>query len=148
MTQANSALSRANGILRAHHLPFRLRAGHNSHWVNVYENLPGRRVRERSVRGCSSNDDQAIEALCFRLVSEARQRPEASLEELLSCPGEDKDQPAVRPALSWPEIIDLLVNEGPGIRLKPLRSCSRELCAAYWPFLQKSHAWRLVFFES
>ena len=35
MTQANSALSRANSVLRAHH-------------------LPGRRVRERSVRGCSS----------------------------------------------------------------------------------------------
>jgi len=47
MTQANSALSHANGVLRAHHLPFRLRVGHNSRWVSVYENLPGRRVRER-----------------------------------------------------------------------------------------------------
>jgi hypothetical protein len=43
MTQANAALSRANGVLRAHHLPLRLRAGHNSRWVSVYENLPGRR---------------------------------------------------------------------------------------------------------
>ena len=43
MTQANSALSRANSVLRAHHLPFRLRVGHNSRWVSVYENLPGRR---------------------------------------------------------------------------------------------------------
>jgi hypothetical protein len=55
MTQANSALSSANGVLRAHHLPFRLRAGHNSRWVSVYENLPGRRVRERAVRGCSGD---------------------------------------------------------------------------------------------
>ena len=109
MTQSNSALSRANGVLRAHHLPFRLRAGHNSRWVSVYENLPGRRVRERSVRGCSSKDDQAIEALCFRLVSEARKLPEASLEELLSRPGEDGDQPAVRPAPCWPEICEAVV---------------------------------------
>ncbi len=75
MTQANSALSHANGVLRAHHLPFRLRVGHNSRWVSVYENLPGRRVRERAVRGCSCQDDLAIEALCFQLVSEARSSP-------------------------------------------------------------------------
>ena len=69
MARANSALSRANAVLRAHQLPFRLRTGHNSRWVSVYENLPGRRVMERSVRGCSVQDDQAIEDLCFQLVS-------------------------------------------------------------------------------
>ena len=75
MTQANSALSHANGVLRAHHLPFRLRVGHNSRWVSVYENLPGRRVRERAVRGCSCQDDLAIEALCFQLVMQTLHQP-------------------------------------------------------------------------
>ncbi len=109
MTQANSALSSANGVLRAHHLPFRLRAGHNSRWVSVYENLPGRRVRERAVRGCSSQDDLAIEELCFRLVSEARRQPGATLEQLLGSPGDEPDGMAPRLAPSWPEICDAVV---------------------------------------
>ena len=46
MTQANSALSHVNGVLRAHHLPFRLRASHNNRWFGVYAPpLPGRRAR-------------------------------------------------------------------------------------------------------
>ena len=94
MTQANSALSHANGVLRAHHLPFRLRVGHNSRWVSVYENLPGRRVRERAVRGCSCQDDLAIESLCFRLVSEARKQPDANLEQLLCSQAGDADAPS------------------------------------------------------
>ena len=40
MTQANSALSHANGVLRAHHLPFRLRVGHNSRWVSEARKQP------------------------------------------------------------------------------------------------------------
>ena len=109
MTQANSALSHANGVLRAHHLPFRLRVGHNSRWVSVYENLPGRRVRERAVRGCSCQDDQAIEALCFQLVSEARKQPDASLEQLLSSQAGEADAPAAHLAPCWPEICEAVV---------------------------------------
>ena len=111
MTQANSALSRANSVLRAHHLPLRLRAGHNTRWVSIYENLPGRRVRERSVRGCSSQDDQAIEELCFQLVSEARKQPDASLEQLLSAQlaEGDGEAPAARLAPCWPEICEAVV---------------------------------------
>ena len=111
MTQANSALSRANSVLRAHHLPLRLRAGHNTRWVSIYENLPGRRVRERSVRGCSSQDDQAIEELCFQLVSEARKQPDASLEQLLSAQlaEGDGEPPAARLAPCWPEICEAVV---------------------------------------
>jgi len=78
MTQANSALSHVNGVLRAHHLPFRLRASHNNRWFGVY--TPPFPV---AVRGCSSQEDQAIEELCLRLVSEARRRPDAALEQLL-----------------------------------------------------------------
>jgi len=109
MTQANSALGHANGVLRAHHLPFRLRVGHNSRWVSVYENLPVRRVRERAVRGCSCQDNLAIEALCFQLVSEARKQPDANLEQLLSSQAGDADAPSAHLAPCWPEICEAVV---------------------------------------
>ena len=109
MTQANSALSHANGVLRAHHLPFRLRVGHNSRWVSVYENLPGRRVREPAVRGCSCQDDLAIETLCFQLVSEARKQPDASLEQLLSSQAGGADAPSAHLPPCWPEICEAVV---------------------------------------
>ena len=51
MPRISSAIDRANAILRAHGTPFRLREGHGSRWLSVYENCPGRRVRERSARG-------------------------------------------------------------------------------------------------
>ena len=43
-----AAIDRANAILRAHGIPCRLREGHGSRWLSIYENCPGRRVRERS----------------------------------------------------------------------------------------------------
>ena len=109
MSQANSALSHANGVLRAHRLPFRLRSGHNSRWVSVYENLPGRRARQRSVRGCSSQDDQAIENLCFQLISESRKQPDAALEQLLSLQDPQTGAPLAGKAPCWPEICDAVV---------------------------------------
>ena len=110
MPQANSALSDANRVLRAHHLPFRLRVGHNSRWVSVYENLPGRRVRERAVRGCSGQDDQAIEALCFQLVSEARKHPDAGLDQLLTRQSDRQESPSAHLSPRWPEICEAVVS--------------------------------------
>ena len=110
MALANSALSRANAVLRAHQLRFRLRSGHNSRWVSVYENLPGRRVVERAVRGCSAQDDPAIEDLCFRLVSQSREKPHISLDELLlSLQDQPGDQAVASQAPCWPEICDAVV---------------------------------------
>ncbi len=118
MAPANSALSRANSVLRAHRLPFRLRAGHNSRWVSVYENLPGRRVRERAVRGVACQDELAVEELCFRLVSEARKQPQAGLDALL--PADDESTPCLhRSDPRWPEICEAVVRfqRGQGVNM-------------------------------
>ncbi len=118
MAPANSALSRANSVLRAHRLPFRLRAGHNSRWVSVYENLPGRRVRERAVRGVPCQDELAVEELCFRLVSEARKQPQAGLDALL--PADDESTPCLnRSSPRWPEICEAVVRfqRGQGVNM-------------------------------
>jgi hypothetical protein len=37
MPRISTAIDRANTILRAHGTPFRLRAGHGSRWLSVYE---------------------------------------------------------------------------------------------------------------
>jgi hypothetical protein len=73
MPRISPAIDRANAILRAYGCSFRLREGHGSRWVSVYESRPGRRVLERSARGYVARDDQAVEQLCERLLSMARQ---------------------------------------------------------------------------
>lgn len=85
MSQANSALSHANGVLRAHHLPLRLRAGHNTRWVSVYENL------------------------CFQLISQSRKQPDAALEQLLSLQDPQAGAPLAGKASCWPEICEAVV---------------------------------------
>jgi hypothetical protein len=110
MFQANSALSDANRALRAHHLPFRLCVGHNSRWLSVYANRPGRRVRECAVRGCSGQDDQAIEALCFQLVNEARRHPDTGLDQLLTRQSDGQESPSAHLSPRWPEICEAVVS--------------------------------------
>jgi hypothetical protein len=54
------SLESANAILRAHGTPFRLIEGHESRWLSVYVNQPGRKVQERAVRGFAARDDRAV----------------------------------------------------------------------------------------
>ena len=63
MPRISAAIDRANTILRAHGTPFRLRAGHGSRWLSIYESRPGQKVRERAARGYASRDDRAVETL-------------------------------------------------------------------------------------
>ena len=83
MPRISAAIDRANTILRAHGTPFRLRAGHGSRWLSIYENRPCQKVRERAARGYASRDDRAGETLCDRLLNVARAFPHQGLEELL-----------------------------------------------------------------
>ncbi|QNI79302.1 putative nif11-like leader peptide domain protein [Synechococcus sp. RS9909] len=64
------------------------------------------------------------------------------------CDGRSDLQQAISCCTSPQEIIDLAAKEGHGISIKALRSCSRDLAAAYWPWSQKGHAWRRAFFAS
>ena len=64
MPTPTSPLERSNGILRAFGAPFRLRQHRRSRWVTIYEILPDRRTRERSLPGCAAADPEAVEALC------------------------------------------------------------------------------------
>jgi hypothetical protein len=66
-------LQRCNGALRSFGVPFRLREHRRSQWVTVYEVLPDRRTRERSLPGIPVSDGAALEQLCERLLSMARQ---------------------------------------------------------------------------
>ena len=73
MPTPTTPLERSNGILRAFGAPFRLRQHRRSRWVTVYEILPDRRTRERSLPGCAAADPGAVEALCERLLAASKQ---------------------------------------------------------------------------
>ena len=68
-----SPLQRCNGALRSFGVPFRLREHRRSPWVTVYEVLPDRRTRERSLPGIPVSDGAALEQLCQRLLTMARE---------------------------------------------------------------------------
>jgi len=110
MPRLSTAIDRANAILRAHDTPFRLREGHGSRWLSVYENCPGRRVRERSARGYAARNDRDVERLCSRLLENAQIRPDQGLDDLFT--GIQPAPSGKRPSTDstcWPEICQAVV---------------------------------------
>ena len=67
-----SPLERANGILRLHDLPLRIRVRRHSQWLSVYEILPSGGTRERAMRGYSAQSDVDVQRLCDSLVERGR----------------------------------------------------------------------------
>ena len=117
MPRISAAIDRANTILRAHGTPFRLRAGHGSRWLSVYESRPGQKVRERAARGYASRDDRAVETLCDRLLNYARAFPHQGLEELLGTAAPEIASTTHQPC--WPAICDAVVafQRGQGVNM-------------------------------
>ncbi|MEB3350324.1 MAG: hypothetical protein VKO00_09925 [Cyanobacteriota bacterium] len=107
MPRISPAIERANAILRAHGTPFRLREGHGSRWLSVYETRPGRRVVERAARGYAARDDRSVEELCQRLLDLASSTPPLGLEALLESGEPHQPRRAATPC--WPEICDAVV---------------------------------------
>ena len=117
MPRLSPAIDRANTILRAHGTRFRLREGHGSRWLSVYENCPGRKVKERAARGYAARDDKAVEELCNELLKLTHQDPAAGLERLFNA-----GKPTTRAKASlpcWPEICDAVVafQRGQGVNM-------------------------------
>ena len=119
MPRLSLAIDRANAILRAHGTPFRLREGHGSRWLSVYENQPGRKARERAARGVVARDDRAVEDLTSRLLVFSQDGgPLGSLEDLLrELAPERKTSPRHQP--TWPEICQAVVTfqRGQGVNM-------------------------------
>ncbi|MFM7086490.1 MAG: hypothetical protein ACKOXO_05805 [Cyanobium sp.] len=109
-----SPLERANGILRAFSAPFRLRKHRRSRWVTVYEFLPDRRTRERSLPGCEAANPEAVEALCERLLAAAKQG--LTLEAVT---GTEASAPRRSAAPCWSEICEAVVafQRGQGVNM-------------------------------
>jgi hypothetical protein len=120
MPRLSTAIDRANAILRAHGTPFRLREGHGSRWLSVYENCPGRKVRERSARGYAARDDRDVERLCSHLLEHAQNHPEEGLDLLFTGiqPAPNGKRP-VNGSPSWREICQAVVSfqRGQGVNL-------------------------------
>ena len=117
MPRISPAIDRANAILRAHGTPFRLREGHGSRWLSVYETRPGRRVVERAARGYAARDDQAVEQLCARLLVLAASPSSQGIESLVE---HQTPRPLHKPpAPCWPEICDAVVafQRGQGVNM-------------------------------
>ena len=117
MPRISPAIERANAILRAHGTPFRLREGHGSRWLSVYETRPGRRVVERAARGFAARDDQAVEVLCRRLLELAAEPSPRGIESLLEQPLQSSPRPTSAPC--WPSICDAVVayQRGQGVNM-------------------------------
>ncbi len=120
MPRLSTAIDRANAILRAHGTPFRLREGHGSRWLSIYENCPGRRVRERSARGYAARDDRDVERLCSRLLEHAQNCPDQGLDDLFT--GREPAPSGKRPTSTsptWPEICQAVVafQRGQGVNM-------------------------------
>ena len=117
MPRISPAIDRANAILRAHGTPFRLREGHGSRWLSVYETRPGRRVVERAARGYAARDDQAVEQLCARLLELAAAPSPVGIEALVE---QQSPRPVSKPsAPTWPEICEAVVafQRGQGVNM-------------------------------
>jgi integrase len=110
-----SPLQRCNGILRAFGAPFRLRQHRRSPWVTVYEILPGRRTRERSLPGHPAADGEAMEALCEQLLAMTRQG--LALDALSTAESGGRSGSGSAPC--WPEICDAVVafQRGQGVNM-------------------------------
>ncbi len=115
MPKPSSPLERCNAVLRAFDTPFRLRQHRRSQWVTVYEILPGRCTKERSMRGYPAADATALERLCNRVL-------EASKQGLALDAVVEPEVNAKRPSTSspcWPEICQAVVafQRGQGVNM-------------------------------
>ncbi|CAK6687122.1 hypothetical protein [Synechococcus sp. CBW1107] len=111
-----SPLERANGILRLHDLPLRIRVRRHSQWLSVYEILPGGGTRERAMRGYSAQSDADVQRLCDSLVEQGRSdRPQlwTALAELSAGSTAHLADPC------WPEICAAVVafQRGQGLNM-------------------------------
>jgi integrase len=111
-----SPLERANGILRLHDLPLRIRVRRHSQWLSVYEILPGGGTRERAMRGYSAQSDADVQRLCDSLVEQGRSdRPQ--LWTALAEPSAGSAAHLAAPC--WPEICSAVVafQRGQGVNM-------------------------------
>ncbi|WP_255136305.1 hypothetical protein [Synechococcus sp. JJ3a-Johnson] len=111
-----SPLERANGILRLHDLPLRIRVRRHSQWLSVYEILPGGGTRERAMRGYSAQSDVDVQRLCDSLVEQGRSdRPQPWT--ALAEPSAGSAAHLAAPC--WPEICAAVVafQRGQGVNM-------------------------------
>ena len=111
-----SPLERANGILRLHDLPLRIRVRRHSQWLSVYEILPGGGTRERAMRGYSAQSDADVQRLCDSLVEQGR----SDLPQLWTALAEPSVGSAAHlTAPCWPEICAAVVafQRGQGVNM-------------------------------
>ena len=111
-----SPLERANGILRLHDLPLRIRVRRHSQWLSVYEILPGGGTRERAMRGYSAQSDVDVQRLCDSLVEQGRSdRPQLWM--ALAEPSAGSAAHLAAPC--WPEICAAVVafQRGQGVNM-------------------------------
>ena len=111
-----SPLERANGILRLHDLPLRIRVRRHSQWLSVYEILPGGGTRERAMRGYSAQSEADVQRLCDALVEQGRgAAPQnwPALAEASAASAAHLAQPC------WPEICEAVVafQRGQGVNM-------------------------------
>jgi hypothetical protein len=83
--------------------------------VTIYEILPDRRTRERSMPGCAAADPMAVEELCERLLAAAKQGE--CLEAVLGEQQPTMRRPSTTPC--WPEICEAVVafQRGQGVNM-------------------------------
>jgi integrase len=115
MPKPSSPLERCNAVLRAFDARFRLRQHRRSQWASVYEILPGRCTRERSLRGYPAADTAALERLCDLLLSASKQG--LSLEAVVE-PAPSGSRPCSG-SPCWPEICQAVVafQRGQGVNM-------------------------------
>ena len=115
MPKPSSPLERCNAVLRAFETPFRLRQHRRSQWVTVYEILPGRCTKERSIRGYPAAEATALERLCDRLLEASKQG--LALDAVVEPAPSGKRPSTSSPC--WPEICQAVVafQRGQGVNM-------------------------------
>ena len=84
MPRLSTAIDRANAILRAHDTPFRLREGHGSRWLSIYENCPA---------ACSKTPRSVLIKGSTTFLPGSSTRPAASAQPPLHPPGPKSAKP-------------------------------------------------------
>ncbi|MCX5938394.1 MAG: hypothetical protein NTW02_09385 [Cyanobium sp. LacPavin_0920_WC12_MAG_62_9] len=115
MAFTTAPLEGANSVLKAFGAPYRLRENPRSPWLQVYELLPGRRTRERSMRGFVAGDPGAIAALRDQLLEAVRSNQPM---EAWASSGTDQRE-VVKASPCWPEICEAVVafQRGQGVNM-------------------------------
>jgi len=115
MAFTTAPLEGANSVLKAFGAPYRLRENPRSPWLQVYELLPGRRTRERSMRGFVAGDPGAIAALRDQLLEAVRSNQPM---EAWASSGTDQRE-VVKASPCWLEICEAVVafQRGQGVNM-------------------------------